>query len=249
LDLATGLYGEAEKELTEAIQIAERNHNRVPAAKARIAMAELLLQKGLVLQATQQLGQVDLPPQTPALKLFLARTYAWTGSIEPAKKSVGEIDVLINQHDAAALQALRNLLNAEIALAQRKFNEAVEAAQRAVTYQNSVFAIETLARCYDMAGMHEQAVKQYEILISRGNEFMDDARAEIFDEPAFHRAVIAHYRLAVLYQKLGRSDEARAELQKFLGYWSNADADLPIYQDAQRLLKSLPAGSVPTPAR
>jgi len=249
LDLATGLYGEADKELSEAIQIADRNHNRVPAAKARIAMAELLLQKGLVLQANQQLGQVDLPPQTPALKLLLARTYAWTGSIEPAKRSVGEIDVLINQHDAAALQALRNLLNAEIALAQRKFSEAVQAAQGAVTYQKSVFAIETLARCYDMAGMHEQAVNQYQVLISRGNEFMDDARSEIFDEPAFHRAVMAHYRLGVLYQKLGRSDDARAELQKFLGYWSNPDADLAIHQDAQRLLRALPAGGVPTPAR
>src|SRR6266851_6973955 len=65
-----------------------------------------------------------------------------------------------------------------------------------------------------------------------------------FDEPAFHRTVDAHYRLGVLYQKLGRWSDSRTELQKFLGYWSHADADLAIYQDAQRLLRSLPAGNV-----
>ena len=80
-------------------------------------------------------------------------------------------------------------------------------------------------------------------------EFMDATRTEPFDEPAFHRAVDAHYRLGVLYQKLGRWGDSRTELQKFLGYWSHADADLAIYRDAQRLLRSLPAGSVPTAAR
>jgi tetratricopeptide (TPR) repeat protein len=249
LDLATGLYSEAEKELIHAIQVADRNHNRIPAAKARIAMAELLLQKGLFLQANQQLAQVELPQQSPALGLLLARTYAWTGSLEPANRSLHDIDTFINQHDAPALQSLRNLVNAEIELAQRRFPEAVAAAQGAVAYQKSIFAVETLARCYALAGMHEKAAEQYQLLISRGNEFMDDARAESFDEPAFHRSVDGHYRLGVLYQKLGRWDDARTELQKFLGYWSHADADVGIYQDAQRLLRSLPAGTVPTPAR
>ncbi len=249
LDLATGLYAAAEKELGNASQAATRNHNRIAAAKAQIEMAELLIQKGLYLQATQQLGQVNLPPQSPALMLLLARTYAWTGSLEPARRSLRDIDLEISQHDVPALQALHNLVNAEIALAQRKFPDAVEAAESAVTYQKSVFAIETLARCYAAAGMQEKAVQQYQIVITRGNELMDDARAESFDEPAFHRAVEAHYRLGVLYQKLGRWDDARSELQKFLGYWAHADADVGIYQDAQRLLRSLPAGSVPTPAR
>ncbi len=248
LDLATGLYGEAEKELSDAIQAATRNHNRIAEVKARIEMAELSIQKGLYLQANQQLGQVNLPPQAPALMLLLGRTYAWAGSVDPAKRSLREIDAQINQHDAPALQALHTLVVAEIALAQKRFPEAVQAAESAVTYQKSVFAIETLARCYAMAGMQEKAAQEYQIVVTRGNELMDDARAESFDEPAFHRAVDAHYSLGVLYQKLGRSDDARTELQKFLGYWSHADA-LARYQDAQRLLRSLPAGSVPTPAK
>ncbi len=249
LDLATGLYGEADKELGKAIQAAVRNHNRIATAKAQIAIAELQIQKGLYLQANQQLGQVNLPPQTPALMLLLARTYAWTGSLEPAKRSLRDTDTQINQHDTPALQALHNLLVAEIALAQKRFPDAVQAAESAVTYQKSVFASETLARCYAMAGMHEKAAQQYQVVITRGNELMDDARAESFDEPAFHRAVNAHYSLGILYQKLGRWDDARTELQKFLGFWAHADADSAIYQDAQRLLRTLPAATVPTPAK
>ena len=248
LALATGQYGKAEKELKAAIQAAEGNHNRISEAKARIALAEMLLQKGSPSQAGQQLAQVDLSPHSPALALLLARTYAWTGNLQAANRSLRDIDVLISQRDVPALQALRYLTRAEIALAQRRFADAAEAGQRAVVYQKSVVAIETLARCYAAAGMHEQAAEEYKILLTRANELMDDTRVEGFDEPAFRRAVDAHYRLGILYQKLGRWGDSRTELQKFLSYWSHADADLGIYKDAQRLLRSLPASGVPTPA-
>jgi tetratricopeptide (TPR) repeat protein len=128
-----------------------------------------------------------------------------------------------------------------VALAQQRFPDAVEAAQKAVASQKSVYAIETLARCYAASGMSEQAAEQYRALLSRATEFMDSTRVEPFDEPAFHRAVDAHYRLGVLYQKLGRWSDSRIELQKFLGYGPNSDTDLKIRQNAQRLLRSLPA--------
>jgi tetratricopeptide (TPR) repeat protein len=250
LALAAGQYSEGEKQLKAAILAADKNHNRVSAAKARLALAEALLQQSASPQAVRQLlAQVAVPPNTPGLELLLGRTYAWSGPLEAAGKSARAIDLLINQHDVPALQALRYLMSAEIALAQRKFGDAVDAAQRAVTYQKSVFAAETLARCYGAAGMDQQAAQQYESLLTRANEFGDDTRAESFDEPAFRRAVEAHYRLAVLYQRMGRTGEARNQLQTFLGDWSHADANLAIYKDAQRLLGSLPASGVPTAAR
>jgi len=247
--LATGRYAEAEQELKAAIQAAERNHNRTAGAKARIALAEILIQRGSPPQASRQLlAQVDLPPHTPGLALLLARTYAWSGHLEAANKSIRDIDALINQHDVPALQALRYLLSAETALAQRKYADAVDAAQKAVAYRNSIFAVETLARSYAAAGKHQQAVAQYQILLTRANELLDDTRVESFDEPAYHRAVDAHYRLGVLYKELGRWDDSRRELQTFLNYWAHADPELGIYQDAQRLLRSLPTSGVPTPA-
>jgi tetratricopeptide (TPR) repeat protein len=250
LAFAAGQYSEGEKQLKAAIQAADKNHNRVSAAKARLALAEALLQQNAPPQAVRQmLAQVVVPPNTPALDLLLGRTYAWSGQLEAAGNSARPIDLLIDQHDVPALQALRYLMNGEIALAQRKFAEAVDAAQRAVAYRKSMFAVETLARCYAAAGMDQQAAQQYESLLTRANEFMDDSRAESFDEPAFRRAVEAQYRLAVLYQRMGRTGDARDQLQKFLGHWSQADANLGIYKDAQRLRSSLPASGVPTAAR
>src|SRR6266851_5627894 len=129
LDLTMGQYGEAEKELKAAIQAAMRDHDRVSATRARIALAELLLQKGSSSQASQQLAQVDLPAHTPSLDLLLARTYAWTGNLQPANKSLHNIDALINEHDVPALQALRSLTSAEIALVQRRVTDAVQSSR------------------------------------------------------------------------------------------------------------------------
>jgi len=247
--LATGQYGEAEQLLKSAIQAAERGHNRTAATKARVALAEIGIRKGAPRQASRALlSQVDLPARAPGLALLLARAYAWTGQLDAAGQSIREIDALIGQHDVPALQALRSLLSAEIAFAQRKYAEAVAHAEQAVAYQNSPFAVETLARCYAAAGQREQAVAQYRILLTRANELLDDTRVESFDEPAYHRAIDAHYQLGVLYKELGRLSESRTELQTFLGYWSHADPELPTYRDAQRLLRSLSPRGTPTPA-
>ena len=249
LALAGGQYEEAQKQLEAALQLAERTKNRTAATKTRIALAEILIQKGLPPQASREvLSRVDLPPHVPSLTVLLARTYAWTGQVRAADQGMRVIDSLIGEHDVPALQALRSLLSAETALAQRKYPEAVAAAQRAVEYQNSVFAIETLARSYAAAGKREEAIAQYRTLLTRANELLDDTRIQSFDEPAYRRAVDTHYRLGVLYQELGRWSEARTELQTFLGYWKHADPELKTYQDAQRLLRTLPSSGVPTPA-
>ena len=249
LALSSGQYGDAEKELKSATAVADRTHNRVGAAKARIAMAEIDLHRDPSHQASRHsLTQVELPPNSPALELLLGRTFAWTGDIEAANRSLRALDELLNHQEVAAVESLQHLMSAEIALAKQKPADAVDAAQKAVTYQKSPFAVETLARCYAAADMNEQAAQEYEALIAVANQLTDDSHVEDFDEPAFRRAVEAHYRLAVLYQKLGRSTDARAHLQKFLSAWSHADADSPIYKDAQRLMRSLSVTGVPTPA-
>ena len=248
LALASGRHREAEENLQAAIAASDKTRNRVYAAKARIALAEMRLQRSPSASGPI-LAQVDLPPHAPALHLLLGRTYAWSGRLDAAQKNLRAIDALVQQHDVPALEALRYLLQAEILMARRKFPEATSAAEKAATDHNSVFAVETLARCYAVAGMDAKAVRQYEILLTRANELMDDTHVESFDEPAFRRAVEARYRLALLYRKLRRSYEARTQVQQFLSYWSEADRELGMYRDAQQLLESLSAAGIPTPAR
>jgi tetratricopeptide (TPR) repeat protein len=247
--LSQGKYVEAQKELNASITGADRNHNRVAAVKARIALAETMLQSNPNSPQSQRLlAHIDLPSDSPGLDLLLGRTCAWAGDLDAARKHLHALDAQINQSDVPAVEALRHLLSAEIALAQRNYAEAVEMAQKAVTYQNSVFALETLARSYAAAGMNEQAAQQYELLIARAPELLDDTHVETFDEPAYRRAVESHFRLGALYQKLGRPNDARLHLQKFLAYWSQADPKSEIYQQAQGLLREVSLGSVPTPA-
>ncbi|MBV9341335.1 MAG: protein kinase [Acidobacteria bacterium] len=249
LAMSGGQYQDAAKQLKAAVESAERNHNAVAAAKARIALAETLFAGRHRPQAIRQvLAKLVPPPHAPALSVLLARMNAWNGHPQPAQKTVHDIETLITQHDVPALESLRYLLLAEISLAARSFPAAVEAAQNALTYQRSLVAVETLARCYAAAGQNSQAAQQYETLLNRENELMDDTRVEGFDEPAFRHGVEAHYRLAVLYQKMGDGAKARSHIQKFLAYWAHADADLAMYRDAQRRLRTLATGGVPTPA-
>ena len=138
---------------------------------------------------------------------------------------------------------MRYLLQAEIELNQKEFQAAIASATKAVGYFHSPFAVETLARCYEAAGEKDEAAKQYTALLQRANE-----RGESFDAPAFHRVVIAHYRLGVLSEQLGREEDARVQFQKFLAYWSHPDPSLPMYADAQRRLRALSATATPTPA-
>jgi tetratricopeptide (TPR) repeat protein len=249
MGLSAGQYEESEKELKAAAIAADASHNRVAAVKARVALAEMRLQNNQHSQSNRVvLSGIELPPNAPALNLLLGRAYAWTGDMDSARKQLQTLDASINQNDVPAVESLRHLLAAEIALAQRNFANAVEMAQKAANYQNTVFAVETLARCYAAAGMYEQAVQEYELLVTRSSELLDDTSNETFDQPAFRRAVEAHYRLAELYQKLGRTEQARTHLQTLMKYWAHADSKFLMYQDAQRLLRSLSAGTVPTPA-
>jgi tetratricopeptide (TPR) repeat protein len=244
LDLATGRYREAQQELQAGLLAAEKEHNAFFVQKARIMLALALAsdessqaRAGGVLAGSE-------PSRTSATGDFLlGRAYVRSGQLQAAGSVSRALDTLAAERDIPAVQALRYLLAAEVALAEHKPVDALAAAQKAVTYQNSSLAVETLAHCYQSAGKDREAAQQYESVLARGNE-----RVESFDAPAFHSVVDAEYQLAVLEHKLGRAESARTHLQQFLGYWSHADPDLRLYQDAQRLLRELPTGT-PTAAR
>jgi tetratricopeptide (TPR) repeat protein/predicted Ser/Thr protein kinase len=246
VDLATGAYRDAQAELKAALLAADKYQNPYLGARARLASADsMLLARAPVQQVRQALSGANLTNTSPDLVLLFGIAYAAAGDLPAAREQARAIDATLKDRDFPAIRAAQYLLAAEIALAQRKFAESVDAAQKAVFYQNSSFAAETLARCYAAAGDYQQAAQQYETVLTRASERSSAA----FDNPAFRRVVLAHYQLGVLYQKLGRLNDSRSHLEKFLGYWSHPDADLDLYKDAQRRLRTLPAGGTPTAAR
>jgi tetratricopeptide (TPR) repeat protein len=245
LDLATGAYHDAQPELKAAVFAADKYQNSYLSARARLALAHaMLLARAPAGRARQVLSEVNLPTSSPDLVLLSGVGYAAAGDLEAAHKQAHVIEAILKDRDVPAMRAAEYLLTAEIALAQNNFAESVDAAQKAVAYQNSAFAVETLARCYAAAGDYRQAAQQYETVLSRANERSSNA----FDSPAFHHVVQADYQLGVLYQKLGQPNDSRSHLKSFLGYWLHPDADLDMYRDAQRRLRSLPPAGTPTAA-
>ena len=246
MDLATGAYRDAQPELKAAVLAADKYQNSYLGARTRLALADSMLLAHVPAQRVRQvLSEARLTNKSPDLILLFGIAHAAAGDLPAAHEQARAIEAMLKDRDVPATRAAQFLLTAEIALAQRGFPESVEAAQKAVAYQNSSFAIETLARCYAAAGDFQQAAQQYETVLTRANERSSAA----FDNPAFRRVVLDHYQLGVLYQKLGRLSDSRSHLEKFLGYWSQADADLDLYKDAQRRLRVLPPGGTPTAAR
>ena len=245
LDLATGAYHDAQPELKAAVLAADKYQSSYLGARARLALAQAMLLAGApVGRARQVLTEVNLPTRSPDLVLLSGMAYARAGDLEAAHKEARVIEAILKDREVPAMRAAQYLLTAEIALAQDRFAESVDAAQKAAAYQNSSFAVEMLARCYAAAGDYQQAAQQYEVVLARANERSSRA----FDNPAFHHVVQAHYQLGVLYQKLGQLNDSRSHLKKFLDYWSHPDADLDMYRDAQRRLRSLPPTGAPTAA-
>lgn len=243
LALATGHYNDAQAELNAAILSADKSGNRFAAALARTTLAETLLALRAPAEARKTLDATIIPDGSAPPQLLAGIAFASAHQWDMAKRSLRSIDDLIAQTDTPPLQSMRFLLQAEIELNQKEFQSAVASGEKAVAYFRSPFAIDTLARCYEAAGEKEKATRQYEEVLQRGND-----RSESFDAPAFRRVVYAHYRLGVLCEQLGRDDDARTHLQKFLAYWSHPDRSLPEYDDAQRRLRVLSSGMTPTPA-
>ena len=61
----------------------------------------------------------------------------------------------------------------------------------------------------------------------------------IADVPATVYAILSHYHLGVIAQRLGHADEARRELGRFLEAWGHIDRSVPEVADARRRLADL----------
>jgi serine/threonine protein kinase/tetratricopeptide (TPR) repeat protein len=239
--LASGHYREAQSHLEAGIITDEKSGSMYSAASKWILLATLDGRQEptrLLARAIPKDGETD-----PRLVLLLGMTLARRRQLADAQNMLRTMEHLAQQNPVPTVIAFEYVLRAELALARAAPAAAVEAAQTAVHYENSTFAVETLARSYAEAGSYGDAIREYEQLLARRNE-----RSHSYDTPAFHKVVEAHYRLGVLYQEVAQLERARNHLQIFLSYSSQPDAHLEIYRDAARRLRVLASRESPTPA-
>jgi tetratricopeptide (TPR) repeat protein len=88
---------------------------------------------------------------------------------------------------------------------------------------------DVLARAYYQNGDVDKAIEEYEMLTT----FDPRRKGRDLINPKYH------YRLGKLYEEKGLTYKAIERYEKFLGFWKDADEDLPEKQDAKLRLARL----------
>jgi tetratricopeptide (TPR) repeat protein/tRNA A-37 threonylcarbamoyl transferase component Bud32 len=244
--MASGRMRDARSEL-EAYRLAARRQGNTPAEmRAEILLAELS-PEGTISAASDPRLNDFLRSNTTAI-LMAGRMYAAHHRMKEAEAMKNLMEENAQKRGTPVAQSLANMIRAEIALADGKAGEALDAARKGAAFENSPLAEETLARALEANGEFQESGEEFEKVLARENQ-----RSESYDGPAFHKVVELHYRLGVVFAKLGRDAESKKELEKFMNYWTSADPELEIYKDAVARLRTLgvrvePSTGMPTPA-
>jgi serine/threonine protein kinase/tetratricopeptide (TPR) repeat protein len=91
-----------------------------------------------------------------------------------------------------------------------------------------VYYIDIIARIYAKKGENVQAIQEYERLFK-----MSNSGRPVFIDPLFH------YRLALLYERENEASKAKAEYEKFLDLWKDADPGIAEVEDAKQRLANI----------
>jgi tetratricopeptide (TPR) repeat protein len=94
---------------------------------------------------------------------------------------------------------------------------------------NTPFERDALALAYAERGDLDRAIAGYEKLIT----FNPKAKTRVLINPIYH------YRPGKLYDQKGLKDEAKAQFERFLELWKNADPGVPEVEDARASLAVL----------
>ena len=245
LALSSGLPSEAKRQLENGIAVDRRLGNSFAAGVKRISM----LANSLELAAPLSVGDRELGDllNDSQLLLLAGLVYYHANLRSELAKTYTQIDTLAKDNAVPALLSFREMLAARLALLSGNAGAAIEAGQRAITFEQSTLALQILAESYDVALRPRDAIDAYEKILARKAE-----RTQSYDAPAYHELIKVHYHLGVLYDQMGDSRRARSHLEQFLHWWSHPEGASKIYKDAKDRLRRLEVvesrAGIPTPA-
>jgi tetratricopeptide (TPR) repeat protein/TolB-like protein len=208
--------------------------------------------------AAVRIAEEHVPADVPVHKaqeaLWMGYLAIKQGRIDQAQFRLSELESSLTKLDQRTQKELsfwRDLLEGEVLLAQGSLDAALAVSQRACQpgspfLDDSTYFRDLLARVYAQRGEVDKAVSEYGHLLKPDvSAYVDISEYGHPEEPYGAADVIYlihplyHYRLGLLYENAGEVAKARAQHEKFLDLWKNADPGQPEIEDAGKRLKGL----------
>jgi serine/threonine protein kinase/tetratricopeptide (TPR) repeat protein len=126
-------------------------------------------------------------------------------------------------------QTIFHLCRGEIALADEKYDEALNHFNSAYKVREDNYVLESIAYAHYKKGDIDKAISNYERLVNRHSTGSESQ--EYWIE--------SHYLLGRLYEERGDRAHAIQHFEDFLDLWKEADTDIPLLIDARKRLAGL----------
>ena len=175
---------------------------------------------------------------------------AMTGRARDARAALTRIERAADSDIRAARDPELSLASGAVALAEKRFPEAVAALQHASRtnmvsdHACRICVLPLLGRAYEAMGQPDSAVATYQRFLSTGDNI------RIYPDGVWRATVL--FRLGDLYAQRGDRTRAAAYFEKFVTLWKDADPELkPRVDAARRRIVELrkPATIASTPSR
>jgi serine/threonine protein kinase/Tfp pilus assembly protein PilF len=174
------------------------------------------------------------------------------GQIGLAKAKISEMKALLPEvggKNKERITVLVDLLQGEALLTQGDLDDALAAAQKACGPESPIistgyswqfnanvsYSMDLIARIFAKKGDVAKAISEYERLLKMPFTY----KSVYFVHPLYH------YRLGILYERAKEVAKAKAQFQKFLDLWKDADPGRPEVEDAKKRLAGLKVTEIP----
>jgi len=240
LSMFRGHYGDALRMLHEAIALNQAADANVSVYRDRMIVIRALLAKGKKEEAQRELTQVnaliarvDFGPEWLA---SLVAVQSRLGNIREGERlvvlisrSVGDVVAGASANRSASGEAgFVDLARAELLAAQHKPDEA-DTAAAAATARLGNDALATAAHVAAAARHDDDAVARYTRLIDHP-VYINEAQEDWFE---------AHVALGAVYERTGRSQDAKRLYERVAELWKDGDPDLVALRTARARLATL----------